>query len=328
MSKFYELFVLGLLLDRCRRVGFPSQVSRRCVFAYQRARFLLMYGSVNGPWLAIKGVIAGCSIATTLVRIYLVLDPGSRLTLPRSVTLDAYIDDCALTCMGSVETVVRDLASASRALHRVLALDCKCSLWIDRNSGVAADAACLISSSAQVAHRLRVVLGSLAGITTVGVANLGIGDAQGKPRCSSCRGSTAKKRVAMFNRRVKRPAKLKPELGKRCKQIFTAGPLPGVLYGVEVHGCSDGEVHHIRRSLGRAMQPSAGGRSLAILMISEYYPARLAAVAPVVRWGKEVWITASKITPLSLSFAALRSAWSSSFSRGLTWRSCGGPVGA
>eukprot|EP00959_Pyramimonas_sp_CCMP1952_P233391 4877716-Pyramimonas_sp.AAC.1 len=34
-----------------------------------------------------QGVIAGCSIATTFVRIYLVLDLD-RLTLPRSVTLD------------------------------------------------------------------------------------------------------------------------------------------------------------------------------------------------------------------------------------------------
>eukprot|EP00959_Pyramimonas_sp_CCMP1952_P450601 9434654-Pyramimonas_sp.AAC.1 len=45
--------------------------------------------------------------------------------------------------------VVRELAEASRALHRALTLDCKCSLWIDRNSGVTADKACLISSSQQ-----------------------------------------------------------------------------------------------------------------------------------------------------------------------------------
>eukprot|EP00959_Pyramimonas_sp_CCMP1952_P023863 500430-Pyramimonas_sp.AAC.1 len=65
----------------------------------------------------------------------------------------------------------------------------------------------------------------------------------------------------MFNRRAKRLAKLKPDLGKRCKQIFTAGPLPGILYGAEVHGCSDGEIRRIRRGPGRTMQPSAGGRS-------------------------------------------------------------------
>eukprot|EP00959_Pyramimonas_sp_CCMP1952_P404737 8482218-Pyramimonas_sp.AAC.1 len=73
------------------------------------------------------------------------------------------------------------------------------------------------------------------------------------------------------------------------------------------------------------MQPSAGSRSLSILMISENDPAWLAAVAPAVRWGKEVRITASKITTLSLSFASLRSAWSATFSKDLSWRSCGGP---
>ncbi|CAK0868317.1 unnamed protein product [Prorocentrum cordatum] len=137
MYEFYELFDLELLLDRCRRAGFSLQVSRLCVFVYQCARFTLMNGRVNGPWLAIKGVIAGCSTATTFARIYLVLDLD-RLTLPRSVTFDAYIDDCALKCIGSIETVVRDHASASRALHRALTLDCKCSLGIDRNSGATA----------------------------------------------------------------------------------------------------------------------------------------------------------------------------------------------
>eukprot|EP00959_Pyramimonas_sp_CCMP1952_P356654 7468786-Pyramimonas_sp.AAC.1 len=68
-----------------------------------------------------------------------------------------------------------------------------------------ADQACLISSSSQVAHRLRGILGGLAGPITTGVANLGVGETQGKPRRSSGsgRGATAKKRAAMFNRRVK-----------------------------------------------------------------------------------------------------------------------------
>eukprot|EP00959_Pyramimonas_sp_CCMP1952_P060983 1274026-Pyramimonas_sp.AAC.1 len=126
----------------------------------------------------------------------------------------------------------------------------------------------------------------------------------------------------MFNRRAERLAKLKPDLGKRCKQIFAAGPLPGTLYGAEVHGCSDGEVRRIRRGLGRTLQPSAGGRSLTVLMIAENDPSWLASVGPVVRWGKEVWITTSKITSLSLSFAALRSAWSATFFKDITWRLC------
>eukprot|EP00959_Pyramimonas_sp_CCMP1952_P163148 3410388-Pyramimonas_sp.AAC.1 len=58
--------------------------------------------SVDFGWQSM-GVIAGCSIATTFVRIYLVLDLD-RPTPPRSVTLDAYIDDCSLNCVGSVET--------------------------------------------------------------------------------------------------------------------------------------------------------------------------------------------------------------------------------
>eukprot|EP00959_Pyramimonas_sp_CCMP1952_P076196 1592085-Pyramimonas_sp.AAC.1 len=203
MYKFYELFDLELLIDRCRRVGFSLQVARLCVFAYQCARFVLMNGSVNGPWLAIKGVIAGCSIATTFVRMYLVLDLD-RLTLPRSVTLDAYIDDCALHCTGSPELAVRGLVAASRARHRILTIDCKCSLWVDRANRATADKACLISSSATVSRRLRDALGGLAGPTTAGVANLGIDDTQGKPRRSPGRGATAKKRAAMFNRRAKR----------------------------------------------------------------------------------------------------------------------------
>ena len=61
-----------------------------------------------GPFYAINGVVAGCSMATTFFRIYVipVIDP---LELPRPLLLDIYIDDYGVSSTGSESSVSVDL---------------------------------------------------------------------------------------------------------------------------------------------------------------------------------------------------------------------------
>eukprot|EP00959_Pyramimonas_sp_CCMP1952_P111842 2339374-Pyramimonas_sp.AAC.1 len=92
LFKFYEGMHLPLVEARAKQLGFPSQITRVCMTAYRGARFLTLSTLSVGPYYSINGVVAGCSMATTFVRIYLipVIDP---LPIPRDVFLDIYIDD-------------------------------------------------------------------------------------------------------------------------------------------------------------------------------------------------------------------------------------------
>eukprot|EP00959_Pyramimonas_sp_CCMP1952_P317113 6637183-Pyramimonas_sp.AAC.1 len=70
MSKFYEHTSLESLEDRCRARGFPLVIARVCLYAYRCGRFMCLGGCVDGPYFARKGVVAGCSMATTFVRVF------------------------------------------------------------------------------------------------------------------------------------------------------------------------------------------------------------------------------------------------------------------
>eukprot|EP00959_Pyramimonas_sp_CCMP1952_P248733 5199423-Pyramimonas_sp.AAC.1 len=58
-------------------------------------RFINIAGYIDGPYRAIRGVVAGCSMATTFVRIYYIRSFSSVPLYP-STSLDLYIDDIGL----------------------------------------------------------------------------------------------------------------------------------------------------------------------------------------------------------------------------------------
>eukprot|EP00959_Pyramimonas_sp_CCMP1952_P023802 499323-Pyramimonas_sp.AAC.1 len=61
-----------------------------------------MAPAVAGPFFARRGVVAGCSMATTLVRAY-ILGAMSNLRLPRGVFLAQFIDDSGLDSTGKAQ---------------------------------------------------------------------------------------------------------------------------------------------------------------------------------------------------------------------------------
>jgi len=110
MFKYYELIDLEALELRAQRHNFPLGVLNICLAACRSARYMCLSGIISGPLRATHGVIAGCSMATTLIRVY-ALDAFD--TVPRSMSLrstelddsefssfDAYIDDTSLLAIG------------------------------------------------------------------------------------------------------------------------------------------------------------------------------------------------------------------------------------
>eukprot|EP00959_Pyramimonas_sp_CCMP1952_P452152 9466078-Pyramimonas_sp.AAC.1 len=62
------------------------------------------------------GIVAGCSIAATLIRGF-ALDTFDLWVIPRSLSFDAYIEDAGLNSTGSIKTICRDLAIAAMQLQ-------------------------------------------------------------------------------------------------------------------------------------------------------------------------------------------------------------------
>eukprot|EP00959_Pyramimonas_sp_CCMP1952_P246076 5143230-Pyramimonas_sp.AAC.1 len=76
------------------------QIARVSYRAYRGARFISLGGLLHGPHFATHGVVAGCSIATSYVRVYIIptVDP---IRLPTQVSLDIHIDDYGLSSSGT-----------------------------------------------------------------------------------------------------------------------------------------------------------------------------------------------------------------------------------
>eukprot|EP00959_Pyramimonas_sp_CCMP1952_P216693 4531803-Pyramimonas_sp.AAC.1 len=70
--KFDEAIDLVELDSLADFLDFPPQLYRISGAAYRGPRYLSMASQVNGPLCAESGVIAGCSIAASYVRVYVI----------------------------------------------------------------------------------------------------------------------------------------------------------------------------------------------------------------------------------------------------------------
>eukprot|EP00959_Pyramimonas_sp_CCMP1952_P402721 8439058-Pyramimonas_sp.AAC.1 len=68
MLKYYEQIPLALLELRDQRLNFLPVLMAVCLAGYRPARFMVLCGVVAPPVFGDHGVIAGCSIATTMIR--------------------------------------------------------------------------------------------------------------------------------------------------------------------------------------------------------------------------------------------------------------------
>ncbi|CAK0859320.1 unnamed protein product, partial [Prorocentrum cordatum] len=121
------------------------------------ARFVYLAGYVSGPFYAVKGVMAGCSFATSFVRVY-TIEAFTNLVYPSNVSFDQHIDDSAVSAVGSVSEVPHGLKSASAQLFQAITHDCGCKTAVDK--------AALVSSSHAVTRAMRSFLGPYAGTET------------------------------------------------------------------------------------------------------------------------------------------------------------------
>ena len=141
---------------------------------------------VEGPFFQWKGAVAGCSMATTFVRVYTM---DAYDAVPRGILRFAsYIDDAVLVASGTRRHVLSALLDGAVALHHAATKELGSSIALDKVG--------MISSDSVLAKDLESKLGKLAGPRQHDAKNLGIADTAGRPLRGPGRGNLATKRRA------------------------------------------------------------------------------------------------------------------------------------
>ena len=96
------------------------------LFAYRCARHVAYSGIVTNAWFASRGMIAGCNLATTLVKVYCIIPFDKVCALSPEATLDVFIDDLTGSSTGSPDVVEKALVDCAHQLHQAVQQDLKC----------------------------------------------------------------------------------------------------------------------------------------------------------------------------------------------------------
>ena len=70
MAAFFQSVDLSLLSQRAQDLDFPMPLLRLATAMYLSPRFLYTREGVASPITPNRGIAAGCSLATTLVKVY------------------------------------------------------------------------------------------------------------------------------------------------------------------------------------------------------------------------------------------------------------------
>ncbi len=282
LEKFYEHMDHDVLIERARSHGFPEVLVRMAVAAYGGPRMIRLRDFVATEVYADRGVVAGCPLATTLVKVYTLSAYDELLVRAPSVWFDNYIDDNVLSAQGPPSSVVHDLVDAANILHELMTEDLGCRIARGKTR--------VVASSDEVGRRIsRAISGCVGGEMATAAPNLGVDFAAGRRRAAHGRSNTRAQRLRKGFRRRKRLKRLAAVVGGRALGIFTTGTLSGMIYGSEINGISDVELLKINRLAAVTMRPSARGRSLSMLMALHKSPTWRAGTAPVLQYVRAAW---------------------------------------
>ena len=325
LREYYEHVDRGDLNRRAAETGFPPQLVRTSTQMYAASRVVTLAGAACKVGFAIKGVVAGCGLATTHIQYYS-LPPLDGFTErnPRSL-LQVFIDDYLLQCIHASARVVHEtLLAAAKDLVNVIEEELGCTV----HTGKAAT----IASSPALLAKLRRSLGALAGPACNQATNLGITVASGRSRGSFWKGSVQRARHQAGKRRAARTLRLRKAIGTKTASILRTGTSPAMTYGAQVYGLSGGEDRTSRIIMASAFFPLSGGVSLDAATALLDDTSWRGTAAPIVQWAAEVWravCSAGAAQQRGLALPELRRAWECSRpTLPRRWTEVRGPLGA
>ncbi len=281
MESFYELLDRERLVSEAEAMGFPGPVVRASLAAYAAPRLLSLKGRLSKETHPRVGIIAGCSLATTYIKIYYIrMYDALRRAIPPSVDIDVYIDDTVLSSEGPPEQVMRDLTTARIKFVELVNGTLK--------GKIAESKSAVVSTSRAVAAGIRASC-NISGPIHSSMVDLGVDYTAAKCRSAIRQGKRhARARQAVLRR--KRLAIIRAVVGEKAKVIFTAGVGPSSAYDSPIWGLSDKEILSLRRTAAAAMRPKARGRSLTMTSLVHGVPTARFEIAPVLQYSRAIWM--------------------------------------
>ncbi len=304
MAKFYEHIDHQKLIERGARSGFPMPLMKVAVAAHSGPRMIRMNGFVGEELHAGRGIIAGCGLATTLVKVYS-LEPYDRLVkrVP-DMFFDNYLDDNHVGAEGTYAHVKATVVKGARAMKEIIEEDLGCRLARDKTE--------VVASSDTLAKEIMQELGKEFGSRwgAAAASNLGTDYAAGKMRRAHGANSRRKQRLRKGRKRQGRIAKLRAALKDKAVKVFASGVQPAMTFGAAVHGLSDRELRDVRLAAAASMSPRARGRSLLMLLLVYGDPTWRAGVEPFLQYARVAWAASTGLTGKDgVDLTELRRAW-------------------
>ncbi len=287
LEKFYEHIDHDVLMDKASRHGFPKPLVRMALAAYSGPRMIRLRDFVAPEVHAGRGVIAGCSLATTLVKLYTVASYDELAARCPDVAFTNYIDDNVLCATGPPQKVKEVLIDATRIMNRIVEDDLGCRIARRKTRVVASDDGLAVA----IRRGIRLEAG---GEAAASAPNLGIDFAVGRCRGRHGKKSTRADRLRKGLARRNKLRRLASAIGNRALGVGTTGVVAAMVYGSEVNGLSDAEWLKVDRVAAAGLKPAARGRSLNMLMALHRAPTWRAGVGPILQFVRAVWRATSK----------------------------------
>ncbi len=286
LEAFYEGIDRQRLLQEAQRHGFPVPIVRACLAAYAAPRMLTLDRIVARELYPRRGVIAGCSFATTFVKLFY-LDTFDKLSkgLPSGTNLDVFIDDIAITAEGPKRQVAANITEAHAAMRRAVTQDLGCTL--------AAQKAAIVASHREVGQEVAARLRQQQALADF-APNLGMDTTAGKRR--GCLKASSKRHARLRSGllRGKRLAAVARTVGRKALRIFTSGIGPGMNYGAEIWGVTDAEATRLRKVAAAAIRPNSKCRSLTIAHLVSGMPTAREEAKAALQYSKAIWRAATR----------------------------------
>ncbi len=281
LAAFYEGINRDLLANEAAHLGFPLDIMRASFGMYANPRMIALHGRLAKEVHPRRGIIAGCSFATTYVKVMMVRALDRAVSkMPDGVTLDAYIDDLALAAVGTKEQVASKLAEAHKILREVVREELGCEFAHDKTA--------IVATCPHVANRLREQVGVQGNIFEA-APNLGIDAPAAKPRRAWNKKALRRSRLVKADRRETRLRRLGNVLGCKAIRIYKSGAEKAGTYGAEVWGLSESEVRRLRKLAAATLRPRGRGRSLTLTLLLAGAPTAAVEVAPMLQYHRMVW---------------------------------------
>ena len=236
-------------------------------------------GAFSRLVVAVLGITAGSGFATAELRVLLhEVVTGTLLRWP-SVSISLYVDDT------TVEVVhqSRRVAQAILAAVTDYIVD---KLQVELRLGVSAAKSLAVGSTFRMARAVAAACRTKA-LTAVRSAKLlGVGAAGGRARCIK----VLKLRIKAFRKRVPRIQRLR-RAGVNAIRLTRAAGTPMLTYGADVSSMAPSHLEAARRTIAKAVAPTAGGKSSQIVLYAAdgargtLDPAFDANVLPLQMWN-------------------------------------------